>query len=244
MQTNAQIIESYLNERRIKATGYLAEAMVKGNWWQLQFVAFAIKQLPQLDNLAEKISELARIEKGNNEAWSRYYNLHFEFVSIWFVADGLGLTVVEVESHSHKIKSPNGKSGKHCDVLAKHGSNALYFEAKDFSAETLSLDPHPKLPNVFFFPPAHPHDVRKWIESQIRQCVKKGANFAICRVPSLGLPRTPMFGRRWVEEIFPMHKRIAKREYHIETSKSIPSFFRGVYLIGERRHLLLRFTST
>ena len=242
MQTSAQIIESFLNEYRIKATGYLAEAMAKGNWWQLQFVAFAIKQLPQLDNLPEKISELATIEKGDNEAQSRYYNLHFEFVSIRFVADGLGLSVIEVESHSHRIKSPNRKRG-HCDILAKQGSGALYFDAKDFSSETLSWDPHPKLPNVFFFPPAHPREVKKWIESKINQCVNKGANFAICRVPSMCLPETPMFGRRWVEEIFPIYKRISKREYHIETDKSIPSFFRGVYLVGERRHLLLRFTS-
>lgn len=239
---SAQVIESFLNEHRIKATGYLAEAMAKGNWWQLQFVAFAIKQLPQLDNLPEKISELATIEKSDNEAPSRYYNLHFEFVSIRFVADGLGLSVTEVESRSHRIKSPNRKRG-HCDILAKQGSGALYFDAKDFSSETLSWDPHPKLPNVFSFPPAHPREVSKWIESKISQCVNKGANFAICRVPSMGLPETPMFGRRWVEEIFPMPKRISNREYHIETGKSIPSFFRGVYLVGERRHLLLRFTS-
>ncbi len=160
MQTDGEIIESYLNERRIKATGYLAEAMVKGNWWQLQFVAFAIKQLSQLHNLTETIAELATIEKGNSEAWSRYYNLHFEFVSMRFVAEDLGLSVVEVESHSHRIESPNRKCG-HCDILAKQGADALYFDAKDFSAETLSLRPHHKLSNVFFFSPAHPREVRK-----------------------------------------------------------------------------------
>lgn len=241
MKTDSQIIESYLDEHGIKATGYLAEAMVRMNW-HLRFVAFVIKQLPRLANLSEKISELAKIGKGNNEAQSRYRNLHFEFVSIWFVSHCLGFRVLEVESHSHKIESPNQNNGKHCDILANHGPDTLYFDAKDFSAETLSLVPHPTRP-YSFFEPAHPTEIRKWIRLQVKKCVEKGANFAICRVPSMGLPETPMFGRRWVKEIFPMNNRITKREYHIATTKSIPSFFRGMYLIGERRHLLLRFTS-
>jgi hypothetical protein len=119
----------------------------------------------------------------------------------------------------------------------------LYFDAKDFSAETLSLYPHPRISGVSFFEPAHPRKIMRWIENQIKECVAKGANFAICRVPPMGLPETPVFGRRWVTEIFPMHKQVAKREYDIKTSKNVPSFFHGVYLIWKRRHLLLRFTS-
>jgi hypothetical protein len=243
MQRTAKMtVEAYLSAKGIEPRGYLARSIRKNHTWELAFIASAIDRLRHLPNLEEKIRELAAIELGTTQAESRYQNARAEFIGIWHVAENLGFYVAEIESRSNKIVSPYSTRGRSCDIRATHESGDYYFEAKESSAETLSLVPITGEKHGRRFDPVHPKQLRRWIESQIKICSEKGANFCIARVPSLGPIDCDVFSDEWLGDVFPSRKRISVQEWLVETSKVIPGFFEGAYLIWEKQCLLLRFS--
>ena len=243
MRSNREKVEQYLEFIDTDAVGYLAKDLRTKHEWSLGFIAFAIENLHHLPNLRDSVRELAAVPFGRNRELAKYYNLRTEFMAMRFVADVLSLSIAEVESPTHKIISPTSDGQKSCDIRATNGENDYYFDAKDFSAEILSLEPLRSQPNAHTFEPADPRRLRRWIEQKAKETAKKGANFCIGRIPSMGLPDAPVFTSSWVHELFGPHKRTGLRECRVETRKAFPTFFNGVYLIHESDYLLLRLES-
>lgn len=145
-----------------------------------------------------------------------------------------------METKTLKIKSPSVSGNKSCDILARNRTNDLYFEVKDFSKEILTQEKNEKF-SLIEFTPAIPTEKSKWIEKMVRKAVGKGAYFLICRIPVWSSVRIPGFGSKWLKRIFNNSKKVGKKEYLVKTKLVIPDFFKGVYLIKNRRYLLLRF---
>ncbi len=242
MKTKKKIIEDFLkiNSIKLEPNTYLAKDLQNNNWKALRFPAFAISQLPHLKNLKKNIQELANIKVIDNRAESKYRNQLTEFFGIWFISYLLKLKVAAIENKTSKVASPYASSNKSCDILVKRKGN-LYFEVKDLSKQTLSRRINRNFPHMVNLTPPTPTEKNRWIKNMVREAVKKGANFLICHIPVWNSKKVPGFGSKWLKRIFKNSKRIAKKEYLVETKLLIPNFFQGVYLIKGRRYLLLKF---
>lgn len=243
MKSKKKIVEEYLKDHSITPVGYLAKDLTRNNWKALRFPAYAISNLAYLKYLPEKIKEIATVEIENNQTKSRYYNLLTEFFGAWFISDTLGLHVNQIEysrSRASKIKSPHCSTDKSCDIMVSERNSDIYFEVKDMSSQTLSKYPDNEFPDFVHLTPPTPRGKKGFIQNQINEAVKKGANFLICRIPAWSTAGKPAFGTKWLKQIFPV-KKIGDKEFQIEGHEKLPNFFQGVYLIKNRRYLLLRF---
>jgi hypothetical protein len=228
---------------------YLADDLRRGNLPALRFPAYAIQNLPRLQNLKETFTELASIVKKDNESKSNYYNHLTEFHAVWFAARTLRLKVIALEHRSSPIQSPNRKGNGSCDILAKAQNTDIYFEVKALSRETLTEragDPGSQDP--IFFEPSLPSERRQnscrtvtenWIGSMLRKSFSKGADYLICRIPVWSSYRAPGFGARWMHEIFRDVRKVTETEYIVRVHLNVPRFFKGIYLIHNRRYLLV-----
>lgn len=243
MKTKKQIIKDYAQEISlpIHRNTYLAKDLQSNNWLELRFPAYAIQYLPNLRNLKECFTELANIQKENNESESRYNNLIAEFHAVWFISHTLRFNVITIEHKSCPILSPNRKGDRSCDILAQTNRTNLYFEVKDLSSETLtqsegSLDSD----GLVYFNPSLPSRRQgDWINKMLRKSFCKGANYLICRIPVWSSYHVPGFGIRWVNKIFGNARKLSNREYVITIQLNVPNFFKGVYLMHNRRHLFM-----
>jgi len=244
MKSKKQIIEEYAQQigHALRSNTYLAEDCDGGNWRALRFPAYAIQNLPHMENLRECFVDLANIVMKGNESRSRYYNQLTEFHAVWFTSYSLNLDVVAMEHRSSPIRSPNCQNGSSCDILAKARRSNVYFEVKDLSRETLTEYKDPSISeDLVFFDPFLPSDRQyQWIRKMLWKSIRKGANYLICRIPVWSEHGVPGFRTRWLQEILGNVHRFGCREYVFRVRFSIPSFFGGVYLIHNRRHLFLK----
>jgi len=244
MKTKKQIIEEYAQKIGLvfDSNAYLAEDCKCGNWLALRFPAYAIQNLPHMQNLKECFLELADITKDGNDSRSRYYNQLTEFHAVWFVSCILKLNVVAMEHRICPIRSPNCQNDCSCDILAKTKRRHFYFEVKDLSSETLSeYEDNSISQDCVFFDPSLPSPRQhQWINRMLWKSVRKGANYLICRIPVWSPCGVRGFGTRWLHEIFGNVQRLGCREYALPAKSKVPAFFKGVYLIHNRRYLFLK----
>lgn len=243
MKTKKQIIKDYAQEISlpIHRNTYLAKDLQSNNWLELRFPAYAIQYLPNLRNLKECFTELANIQKENNESESRYNNLIAEFHAVWFISHTLRFNVITIEHKSCPILSPNRKGERSCDILAETNRTNLYFEVKDLSGETLTQykDNHDSGGLIHYKPSLPSERQRNWINRMLRKSFSKGSDYLICRIPVYSSYRVQGFGMRWIQKIFGDAKKLNKRKYIVPVQLSVPSFFKGVYLIHNRRYLFM-----
>jgi len=244
MKSKKQIIEGYAQEigLALDSNTYLAEDCECGNWRALRFPAYAIQHLRHLQNLKQCFLELANITRDSNESESRYYNQLTEFHAVWFASYTLKLNVVAMEHKSSPIRSPNCQNDCSCDILAKAKRSDVYFEVKDLSSETLTQHEDDSISqDVVFFDPSLPsRRQHKWVNKMLRKSFIKGANYLICRIPVWSPFGDRGFGTRWLHEIFGNVQQLSYREYILSTKSKVPDFFKGVYLIHNRRYLFLK----
>lgn len=238
------IVENYLRANEIHALGYLAKSLSRNHEWELHFISFAIQRCRHLDNIKDKIAELATLSvtdlrsPTNYNSETYYHNLRAEFICLWFVGQVLGLNIVEIESKQHEVLSSNRTRHKSCDIRVSVSSDDLYFDVKDYSGEILSLGQPDQLGGREF-EPADPERLKKWIEAQLGTFKKKGVNFGILIVPSMGIPDVPVLSETWLSYIFPEVENIGPKCFRVGTRKYVPKFLQGIYLLYELDHLLL-----
>jgi len=243
MKSKKRIVEEYFRKEslRLAQDTHLAHDLERDNWRALRFLAYAIQNLPSLQSIKKKLVELASIVRGGNQSESSYHNCLAEFHAIWFVSYRLGLEVTALECRSASIRSPNRRGNHSCDLLARRRSTDIYFEVKDLSSETLSQYEDQRVADgAVFFEPSSPDAIRKWIHKMLRESFKKGSDYLICRVPVWSSLGVPGFGERWVRTIFRDVKKLSASDYVVGVRVNVPSFFKGVYFISNRRHLLLK----
>lgn len=244
MKTKKHIIEEYAQKisLSLKKDTYLAEDLASGNWRALRFPAYSIQKLPHIRNLTECFVDLANIKIENNESQSKYYNQLTEFHAVWFASHILKLNMIAMEHKRSPILSPNRKRNCSCDILAKRSKTNIYFEVKSLSSETLTqyIDDSISPDHVFFKPSLPSKRQQNWLNKMLNKSFEKGANYLICRIPVWSSYGMQGFGAWWVRNISGKVQKVSTREYIVSPTCSVPRFFKGIYLIHNRRHLFVK----
>ena len=231
------LVEDYLDAHSIvPVAGALQEDLDEDNESGLDLLAYAIENYASLPGVRQNIKAVASLAVNDFDGEREYNNRLTEFFALWFVSEVLKEPITALEA-----TSPNRPSGsnKTCDLQSKSLSGANFYEVKDFSSEFLTQVP--VYEGVTSFTPGLPWKIKPWIEGYVQNCVEKGANYLICRVPVWHVRKRPKLSEEWVKRIYSSYTNIPGNRFKVGHGLTLPSFFRGVYVIRRDEHLFMEF---
>lgn len=232
------IVEDFLRRNNIAPNpkGALYADLTEDNEYGLEYLAFAITNYSAIPLVGDNIKAFAELGVSDFDKERQYNNRLTEFLGLWFVADVLKEKVVALEGISpHR---PHG-SKKTCDVQSIAGGEEKFYEVKDFSSEILTQVDVGE--GITVFNPGLPNKIKPWIEKYVQNCVEKGANYLICRVPAWHVRMRPKLTAKWVQRIYPAFNAISGHGFEVVHGLSLPETFRGVYVVRRDEYLFMKF---
>jgi hypothetical protein len=236
-----QIVHDYLLQKGItpNPAGALYEDLIEDNEAGLEYLAYAITNYRLLRGVEANISALASIPVTDFDKEREYDNRLTEFMGLWFVSDILKQRIVALEAQSpHRAAGSN----KTCDLQSDAEVGAIFYEVKDFSSEILTQQQVDE--GITTFNPGLPHKIKPWIEGYVQNCVQKGANYLVCRVPAWHVRKRPKLTADWVKRIYPNFSPIGAHSFSVAHGLTLPASFRGVYVIRRDEHLFMGYGGT
>ena len=237
-------VEKYYSQQSVAVTGELKKAIEDKEYKTLIWVRYAIRNLIKTKGMPEVLKQLARIKITGVESKRQFKNLLTEIHAACFLSKTLGETVLEVESKSHKVKSPYAKPNKACDIKTLANDEELYYEVKDASSEiTNSYQKN----GVTYFEPMEGDKVEQWLKNQTKEADRCGANYLICRVPvwRQDASNTEEFYYKWLNEVmkklFIIQCRLSKQKIIVKTSLSVSPHLKGIYILKAFGHIKVLF---
>jgi len=226
------VIKAYYSKHKIQITGRLQVDIEKGNHKVLTHISYAIRNLSAISGINDLLQEIANVNVQGFEGERIYQNRLTELFGIKFVHKILRMKIIEAESKSIKILSPNRKrKDASCDIRAKNGNRDYYFETKDESSKSTTS----AIKNgVTHFEPKDDDEIVEWVKNMCRKASNKGANYLICRVPVWLNSLRESFPSDWVKRVFKTELKGKDVAFNIE---NIDSFFEGVYIVKPGRYI-------
>lgn len=234
-------IQKYYSDKNITIVGRLKNDIQKNNDRALRYIEYAIKNLLDTKGIEQLLKEIAQVVKSGNEGERIYHNRIMQFHAIYFVHHSLKLRILEVDSKTNKVLSPNRKRNKSCDIKATNSIRDYYFEAKDASSEITTRREVKGVGEVY--DPMLEEQTQKWVVWQTAEADRKGANYLICRLEVYSVDATQIekeFYDKWVRNIFKIEKRISENTFIIALPIELSSNFEGIYIIKPFGYLKLQ----
>lgn len=238
---NANNIRSYCLENQIELNGLLASTFDDENFdFVVQIVSHAV-------NLAragtpgahDLIAGLAQSDDTNLESARYFENLLTEAFAAWFLETHQEARIAAIESKSHVLRSPHARNpGKSCDLMAEMRGKIAYFEVKDCSIDFLPS----RTTGSRGYTPASDKAKRRWLEKQVRECLNKGANYLLARLPVW--ESSSCAGLDAIRQVLCEHRMIQTNHARINVPFSVPDWFRGIFLIKRNGHVFVSVTET
>ena len=233
-------IQKYYQDRSINVVGLLKNHIEESNEKALRYIKYAIKNLLGVKGVEQLLEHVAQVVKPGNEGERIYYNSLMELHAIYFVHNSLKLAVLEVESRTNKVLSPNRKGDKSCDIKATNSVRDYYFESKDASSEIMTSYEDR---GHTFYTPMDDDEIREWVIRKSKEANEKGANYLVCRVPvwvpDAGLAKRDFYNE-WITRVFEIKQKISRNSFVITLPIRLSSNFEGIYIIKEFGYLKLR----
>lgn len=233
-------IRKYYQGKNVNIVGLLKNDIEESNEKALRYIKYAIKNLLRVNGVQQLLEDIAQVVKPGNEGERIYYNSLTELHAIYFVHNSLKLKILEVESKTNTVLSPNRKGNKSCDIKATDSARDYYFESKDASSEIMTSYEDK---GHTFYTPMDDDEIRKWVIRKGKEADEKGANYLVCRVPvwvtDAGQAKRDFYNE-WVMRVFEIKKKISGNSFVITLPIRLSPNFEGIYIIKEFGYLKLQ----
>ena len=235
-----KVIQKYYHDKNVNIIGLLKNDIEENNEKALRYVKYVIKNLLGVEGVEQLLEDIAQVDKSGYEGKRIYYNSLTELHATYFVHKSLKLKIVEVESKTNTVLSPNRKGDKSCDIKATNSVRDYYFESKDASSEIMTSYEDR---GHTLFTPTDDDEIREWVIRKSKEADEKGANYLVCRVPvwvnDAGRAKRDFYNE-WITRVFEIKKKISRNSFVITLPIRLSSNFEGIYIIKEFGYLKLQ----
>lgn len=75
----------------------------------------------------------------------------------------------------------------------------------------------------------------------VANCIEKGANFLICRLPAWHSKGRPKLSEQWVRPIYPDFTPVGRHSFKVEHGLTTPPWFTGVFVMRRDEQIFFKF---